>query len=358
MTVWRPTYATREDVKQAMDIKFTAYMDTRVDRAIQDGAERVEGKLHRVFYNELSTRYFDWPNFQSAYPWRIWLDQNELADVDGTVPTVTTGGVEQIAIPAENIFWGPWNYAPPYTYLELDRSTSSAFGQGNTPQRDTWIAGLYGYWTQTTPGGALAAAMSDTTSTSITVTNGIGGGVGDNIMIDTERLLVTAKQMASTGQTQQSGLDSALNNDVALGVSDGTAYSYGETLLLDSERLLVVDIAGDILTVIRAWDGSTIAAHSGATIYGLRQWTVTRGAFGSTAATHADSAPITVNVAPGLIKDYNLAEAVVQLKREGGAFALSQGSGAGKQTGIGDNLADLRAEALTTYGRTARKRVV
>lgn len=355
MAVTRPTYVTREEAKVAADIAWTARSDLKVDRVIQDASQRVEGELHRVFYNTQRTRYFDWPNFQYAYPWELWLDQWELADVTTNVPVVTTGGV---VIPASACNFEPVNSGPPFNQLQLRRDMSYGFGVGSTPQRDIAITGTYGYWTQTAPAGSLAAAVTNTTGTSIAVTNGAAAGVGDNILIDSERLLLTDKRMVTTGQTQVTGLATAKNNDVTLGVPDGTQFSVYETLLLDSERVLVTDIAGNNLTVVRAWDGTVLAEHTGATIYALRQWTVTRGAQGSTAATHTNSTAINLAVVPSLVKDYALAEAVIQLKNESGAFAVSQGTGTAKQTGVGANVTDLRDRAYTAFGRKARQRAV
>lgn len=355
MAVATVAYATREAVKGALDVKTTARSDTQVDDAIAAATDSVEGFLHRVFYPQTVTRYFDWPNFQGTYPWKNYLDAAELADVTVTVPVVTSGGN---VIPAANLLWGPWNYAPPFTRLEIKRSTSSAFGQGPTPQRDIAITGTFGYWIKTAPGGALAAAMTDTTGTAATVTNSAAVGVGDQILIDSERMLVADKAMVSTGQTQQSGLATAAVNDVALGVTDGTKYFGGELLLLDSERLLVVDVAGNTLTVKRGWDGSVPAAHTGAAIYAQRLLTVTRGDFGTTAATHLNAAPVSRNLVPGLVRQLTLAEAVVAVTLGPAAYATTQGSGAGKQSNVGAGVPDVRDRCYTRFGRKARFRVV
>lgn len=355
MAVTRPTYVTREEVRAAPDVAWSARADLRIDRAIQDASQRVEGQLHRVFYCTQATRYYDWPNFQYAYPWEYWLDQWELADATVNVPVVTSGGV---VIPASACNFEPVNSGPPFTSLQLRRDMPYSFGNGPTPQRDVAITGTYGYWTQTTPAGQLAGAVTDTTGTSITVTDSASAGVGDNVLLGAERLLLTDKRMVTTGQTQLTGLATAKDNDVTLGVADGTQFSPYETLLLDSERLFVADIAGNSLTVKRAWDGTVLAAHTSATIYAPRQWTVTRGAQGSTAATHTNGAGINLAVVPSLVKDYALAEALVQLKNEPGAFASSQGSGPSKQGGIGGNLPDLRDQAYTAFGRKARQRAV
>ncbi len=359
MAVTQVAYATREQVKATLDAKTTARSDPQVDAAIMAATDSVEGFLHRVFYPQTATRSFDWPNFQGTYPWKIYLDQAELADVTATVPVVTTGGNSPKTIPAANLKWGPWNYAPPYTRLEIDRSTSSAFGTGSTPQQDVRITGTFGYWIKTTPGGALAVALTDTTGTSATVTNSAAVGVGDQILIDSERMLVADKTLVSTGQTQQgAGAGTASAADVALGVTDGTKFFPNEVLLLDSERMLAVDVTGNTVTVKRAWDGSVLATHSGATIYAQRLLTVTRGDFGSTAATHLIAAPISRNLVPGLVNQLTLAESLVAVTLGPGAYATSLGSGAGKQSNIGAGVPDVRDRCYQRFGRTARQRVV
>lgn len=345
---------------RATDIKFTARMIDAVDRAIESSSESIDSLCHRRFYNIDATMKWDWPNFQRAYPWRLWFDEREIADVTVNVPVVTTGG---IVIPANQIKWGPWNYSPPYTFLELDRSTNAAFGYGSTPQQDISIAASFGYWLKYTPGGTLAAAITDTTSTTITVTNSNVPGVGDVIAIDSERMLVTDRNMITTGQTQQgSGCSTANNADDILAVTDGTKYSLSETLLLDNERMFIVDIAGNNLIVNRAWDGTTLSTHTGATIYAGRQLVVTRGDFGTTASTHFNSSVVNVSLAPPQVRDLSLAEATVQTLEETGGYTGSHGAGPGMVKNIGTSLASelgiSRDKVQSRFGRKARHRVV
>lgn len=356
MTITRPVYCTREEVKTAGDIKSTARNDEQVDIALESSADSVEGLLHRVFYPTIDTRSVDWPNFQYTYPWKIYLDAAELADITTVVPVVTSGGN---VIPAGDILWGNPRYAPPYTYLELNRATSATFGQGDTPQRDVAITGAFGGWAKTTPAGALATPVSDTTGTTVTVTNGAALGVGDNALIGTERMLVVERANITTTQTQQgSGCSTASAADVGLAVTDGSKFFLNEVLQLDSERMKVVDVTGNTLTVKRAWDGTVLAPHSGATIYASRLLTVLRGALGTTAATHANSTTINRATYPGIVKALSLAEAVVEARQKVGAYAGSQGTGDSKQSNIGKGLDDLRARAIQAFGRTGRSRAV
>src|SRR3546814_20587325 len=86
-------------------------------------------------------------------------------------------------------------------------------------------------------------------------------------------------------------------------VTDGTLFFVGELILIDSERMRIVDITGNNLTVVRAYDGSTLAAPSlGADVYVYRSLTVERGALGTTAATHLDAASVTVWAVPASVK--------------------------------------------------------
>lgn len=356
MGVW---YTTREDVKSALDMKETARNNVQVDRCIEaasraiDGEQQIGGLLKRRFYPLIATRYWDFPSFQYAYPWRVWFDQWELA----AIPTsVTSGGVP---IPLSACNFEPANSGPPYTYLELRRDQSYSFGAGSTPQRNIAITGAWGYWTATTPAGALAAAITDTTGTAVQVTDSSLVGVGDAIKADSEFMLVTGRTWVSTGQTQQgSGCSTASAADVTLGVTDGTKYAIGETLLLDSERMLVVDIAGNNATVKRAWDGSVLAVHTGATIYAPRQLTVTRGDLGTTAATHANAAVVVKNRVPGPVKELCLAYACSYLTSESSGWARQWGEGQGSAANLGRSIAQLENDAVTAYGRKARVRVI
>lgn len=352
MAVTTPCYCSREQVARSTDLKSTARMDWQIDRAIQSAARNIEGHLHRTFYPQDATRYFDWPSFQYAYPWRVWLDQWDLA---ATPTSVTTGGVE---IPLDAINFEPVNSGPPFTYMELKRNLSYSFGVGPTPQRDVAITGTWGYSTDTDPAGELAAAVSSTTDGTVTVSDGSLVGVGDLLIADTERMLVYARAATATGQTI-SGDVTASNADDTLTVQDGTTLHVDEVLLLDSERMLVVDVTGDRLIVRRAWDGTILAAHtSGASLYAYRALSVRRGQLGTTAATHDDAALLAIHRVPSLINDLAVAEASQRVWQETGGYSEPQGEGGGAVHALGAALPDLWDEAETTYGRKNRSRVI
>lgn len=359
MAVTRACYCTREMAQRALDVRETARAAGQIDRAIEAaadaidggalGATRGSGLLKRRFFPELETRYFDWPNSQRARSWRLWLDQHELI----SVTTLTAGGT---TIAASDYFLYPSD-GPPYNRLEIDLDSSAAFASGDTHQRAIAITGVWGYTTDTASAGTLAEAL-DASETAVDVSDSSLIGVGDLIQVDSERMLVTNKTMLDTGQNIGGNL-TASNSDVTVAVSDGTGYAVDEVILVDSERMLIVDIAGNNLTVKRAWDGSVLAAHtSGADIYALRTLTVVRGAYGTTAATHDSGAAISRHEVPSLVRDLSLGLALVQLLGEQAGYARTAGSGEGQREVTGRGLAALRRDCYAAYGRKARIRGV
>lgn len=342
-------YCTREDVKAATDIKESARNNAQIDRAIDAASRAVEGLTHRKFYPENDTRYFDWPNYQYASSWRLWLDANEVIEVT----SLTSGG--EVVSPSD-YFLEPNTYGPPYTSIEIDLSSSASFNSGSTRQRSIAVTGLFGYREDLSNATTLAASASNS-ATSLSVASSTSVGVGSILKIEDEYLIVTQKLMADSGQNLQTPL-TAVNNDTLVSVSDGSLFAPGDAILLDSERMLVVDVAGNSLTVKRAWDGTVLASHTGSDVYA--QWTlrVERGALGSAAATHADDSVVQEFEVPGLIKTLTVAEALNSMLQESGGYARSTGTESNEATYVGRGIEAIRNQVRATYGRKARIRGV
>lgn len=343
MGIW---YTTRESVKRALDSAETARNNWQVDQAIDSASRSVEGLTRRKFRPVLATRFFDWPDLQRGRPWRLWLNGAEVISVSA----LTAGGV---AIPTGNLFLEPANYGPPYNTIEINIGTSSAFTLNTTHQRAIAVTGLFGYTNDEAAAGTLAAAITTVGQATIDVSDSGSVGVGDVIRVDSERLVVTGKQMVSTGLTLQTPL-SASSADLTVVVTNGAAYSVDEVILLEAERMLIVDVAGNNLIVKRAWDGSVLATHTGSTIYAARRLTVTRGALGTTAATHANAAPVARHELPGLVRQLALAEALNDLLQGQGGYARVQRADAAQQDGFGDGLSDIRSRCRAAHGLKAR----
>lgn len=349
--VW---YATREDVKDALDYKETARADTRVDHALETASRiGVEGLTHRPMYPQQDVRYFDWPA-QYARPWRLWLESNELISV---TELYSNGAV----IPPENYFLrrADGRNGPPYTLIELNLDTSAAFG-GSTQQRAIRITGLWGHRDDQAPAGTAVGSL-DTANTSLIVSDGAVIGVGSLLSTAAgERLEVTARRMTDTGQPLTGAL-TAQTSGTAVPVDDGATFTEGEMLLVDAERMQIIDIAGNTLVVKRAWDGSVLTAHEpGAPVYAARRLTVTRGVLGTTAAPVADGGELTVWQPPGGIRSLAIAEASNTLLLEQSGYARNVRSGVtggvskAASTVATAGLDTLRQQVVVRYGRQGR----
>lgn len=349
MGIW---YATREDVMRAMDSKETARNAAQIDRCLEAASRSIDALCHRRFYPEVATRSFDWPNGQYAPPWRLWLDANELISVSA----VSSGGT---TISPADVLLEPNEYGPPYNRLELNISSSAAFGGGATHQRDITITGEWAGCRIDELGVAdLDGSITDST-TALDVTAAPLIGVGSLLRVGSERMTVTAKSMRSTFVTTAAGLIAKASDDVLTGVSSG--FAVGETILIDGERMLIVDQSPTSLIVKRGWDGSTLAAHTlGATIFAPRTVTVTRGVLGSTAASHSSGDDVLQWIPPGPVQALCVAEVLnlLGLEQAGYSVALRSGEAGNERSRDFRGIAGLRAQVYDSYGRKARLRGV
>jgi len=380
MAISRPCYANRYDVQRAPDFKNGLVDNQRVDRALASVADRIEGQLHRVFYPRDTTYRFDWPNYQYAYPWRLWLDQWDLqvcTDVESPQGTV---------LPLNAFYGYPLNRKPgfPLRQIQINRASSTFWGPGATPQASIWITGTWGFTVDNDPAGTLAANVSSAAATSITVSDGSQAGPGDVVILNPgqsaapfpttpdslslggtgaltgERVIVQDSSAAAVSLTiSGAGCTTASEADNQLTTTGAGTLNVGETLIIDSERMLVTQIVSGVATVVRGWDGSVLATHStGATINALRTWTVLRGQLGTTAATYTAGQSIARHRPPQLIRDLSIAEAVNQVLQETSGYARTVGSPDMAAPAPGVALADLWDEAMTTFGRKARSRAI
>lgn len=354
MAVTEPCYCTREDVKLAPDFAETARGNSRIDRAIQSVSRIIERELHRFFYPIDTTYYWDWPNFQYAAPWRLWVDQWDIVALTGIEsPPGTSISIADVLLYPPNRLPG-W----PYTRVELNRSTTAAWGPGATPQQSIALTGTFGFTADTDSAGTLAAAVLDT-DTAITVSDGSQMGVGDIVIAGTERMIVSERAAVTTGLTQSgSGCSTASVADVALATTGTGTVCIGEVILLDSERMLVEDVTAGVVTVKRAWDGTVLATHTGATVYAYRQLTVLRGQLGTAAAGYSSGTALSRHRVPGPVRDLAIAEAVNRVLQEVSGYARTVGEADALRPAPGMALTELWDEVTSAYGRRARSRGV
>ncbi len=350
MAITRPTYATREQVKRAPDFKATARADGEIDDALVAAAELVETNCNdRVFYPTTGTRVFDYPQPYGRY-FRLWLLPDEVISVTAVVSAGRT-------IAPSNYYLEPANLGPPYGWIELNLGSPSAvFDVANTPQHAVEVTGDFGYRCDTTPAGALAAPVNASDAT-FTVTDGSLVGVGDLLLAESERVLVTDRDYVDTGTTLTADL-TASTADVGLAIATPADVHVGEQLLVDNEVMAVAAIGASTVTVRRAWDGSVLASHStGAAVWANRRLIVQRAATGTAAAPHA-TVDVTAYRPPGPVQQLVIAEALVMVEQGRGAWAARTGTGDLKAAGPGVGIDGLRTYVYANYIRNRMPGVV
>ncbi|NUS79154.1 MAG: hypothetical protein HOV70_23550 [Streptomyces sp.] len=349
-----PVYATREDVQRALDVPPSAASARQIDRALQSASRDVDGLCHRSFYPWHGERRFDWPGPQYRPSQRLWLDKQSLI----SLASIVSGGLT--VAPADVVLYP--QAGPPYDRIETSLGSSATWGGGPTSQQTIAVTGLWGYTVDEATDGSLAAPVASASASTLTVdaATSAAAGVGSVLRVDAERVLVTGRSMADTGQALAADLG-AQKKDGVVAVADGEAFAVDETLLIGGERVRITDIAGDTLVVERAVDGSTLAAHTaGAVLYAPRALTVTRGALGTSAATHADGALVYRWEPPGLVKDLTIANALNRVLQEQAGYArTSKTSSGSKSTSVEVlSLDSLRSQVYDAHGRKARHRGV
>lgn len=351
---FRVWYATREQVMRAADIKAAAYQNSEIDRALDSASLAVDNLCHRGdathsgFAPWTGTRLFDWPDSpNNSGSYRFWLNQHALLSQSA----ITSGGVDITA----NVYLEPSASGPPYSHLDINRSSSSVLGLGSTSgQRSLSVTGVWGYTlaertsTAWTLNGTVNAAVTTMVFT-------FSPGVGRVLRIDSERVIVTEKTWVTSAQTGSLASSQAA---VTLAVADGTQFNVGEQLLLDAERVLIVDISGNNLIVKRAIEGTVLAAHATATIFWLRSCTVDRGALGTTAASHTTGAAIGIWQPPALVNQLTIAYVQDQRAQENSSYARTIGNSDGETNYSGRGISDLEKRVRFAHGRNARTRAV
>lgn len=345
--VW---YATQEMIEAELPAANSTMLAALIRRKLGSSSQSVERLTKRRFYPWTGTKSFPWPNDQYAPSWKVYFDQ---PDQLVSLTSVTAGGT---AVDTADLYAEPTNTGPPYSRIEINRGSSASWRSGTTPQRSLAFVGIWGNDYTTTSTGAVAEDV-DASETAIDV-NGIASaalGVGSLLICESERMIVTDRAMLTTGQTLASANLTAVESDRTVNVASSAGFAVGETILLDSERMLITDIAGNALTVTRAYAGTTLAAHTiGATIYAPRTLTVTRGALGTTAATHSTSTALSRFVYPPLVEQLTIAETVNEVLQGAAGWGRTTGGEQSREMRIA-GLQDLRKRVLEAHGRRARK---
>lgn len=343
---------TREAVKAALDIRSTARSDSQVDDAIDAGSDAVLTLTNRQFRPSIATKLYPWPDNQYAPSWTLYLDQQPDWLIELT--QLVSGGSP---IGASGYYLEPNHLGPPYSRIEINLGSSSAFiAASSTYQRSISILGKWGFRLDYSTAGATAEALDGTeTGLDVDTTASAAIGVGDLLLIGDEWLWVTGRSSLDTTVDIAGNLTAQSTND-SVPVASGAAFTVGEVITVGTERMLIVDILGNNLAVKRGYDGSTMAAHtSGDGIFAPRTLTVERAAQGSSAASHSSATTIYRHRCPALVESLALAEALDTLLQRKTGYARTVGSGDAETEATGRGIAQLRRQVKDQYGRKARK---
>lgn len=346
-------YTTRERFMRAADVKAVAYATTEIDATIEAASRDVDRLCRRGDDTRpglapwTGSLTFDWPVRGNDGSFRFWLNAHKLI----SKTTVVSGGT---TITDDVLLWPP-EFGPPYHALDIDRSTDSVLAEGEgTGQRSLVVTGLWGHTNvERTLSTWTIGSSPNSSTTSITINAPIG--VGNIVRIDSERVIITERAFTTSGQT---GTLTSSVSAQSLAVSDGTAFFAGETLLIESERVLVQDISGNTLIVKRAVDGTTLAAHTGATIMYARACTVERGALGTTAASHTSGTQIHVWQPPPLAEQLTIAYALDAREQERAAYARTIGTAENQRAAGRGGIKSLEARVEEAFGRPVRMAAV
>ena len=337
-------YVTRERVQYTLDQADAVRNNARVDECIQAASRDLEGDVcHRRFYPTLATRY---PDYRWVSGGTLWLNHIDY-EILSVISLVVDG---ETWVQGTDFYLDCQQPGGGFTAIRLYSSSNVAW---SSLRRGIALTGQYGGSNATAAAGDLVGAVTSS-ATSLTVTDASLVGVGDLVLIDSERVLVTEKTMTSSTATV-SGTVASSNAATTVAVSDGTKIHAGEQILIGSERMFVESVTGNNLTVKRATHASVLASHSALdVVYVPRVCTVVRGMAGTTAASHSDGADLTRNAPPSMASEASLAMALTYLEQGSAAYARTVGTGDAERAASGAGLKDVLTRVDKAYGRHAR----
>ena len=184
------TYATLAEYKEfAIARGQSASTDTGddvvIDQLLEQASRYIDSKCSRWFYPRIEVRYYSVPGVSE-----LSLDADLLEVIE-----LLNGEDTEIAAAAYNLL--PRNYSPKYA-IELTDITSVVWESDSSGGTEFVIdlTGVFGFHDRYADGfttaGTLGAAMSDTTTASLTMTAGHSVAVGEILRVDNELFIPSA----------------------------------------------------------------------------------------------------------------------------------------------------------------------
>ena len=345
-------YVGRETLKRAAHLGggvLSAERDKEIDRIIETYSRRFDRATRRFYIPIIQTRLYRWPSDLHRGGTTLWLDQDLISittlksEAQNSSPTT---------IAADDYFLEPNNTGPPFNRIEIDLSSSAAFQSGDTPQRSISVLGSWGYSGMTRSVGTVSSGLSSVaTDTTMVCSDASLIDVGDTLLIDTEQIFVADRVNAANGSELLNDANvTALMSNVSITVDTGSNFNAGEVILVDSERMLITSITGNVLTVVRTWEGTVLAAHADdAAVHVFRSLTIERGVNGTTAATHTDATAISKYEPPFDVTQLVMAECLNAYQQGQSAWGGTAGGGEAARELDGIALSDLRKRVIGDF---------
>jgi hypothetical protein len=269
-----------------------ATFDATIDRLIATWSAAIEEATNTRFVPVTETRRYDIADTGGRV---LYLDAQLLS-----VTTLTDDDGARTWTEGTHFELEP-RHAGRFTRVEALADGPYRWSSAGLGENAISIAGDWGYSADLTPAGTITEAISSATATTIKVSNGALVGVGDTLRIGAERMFVSGRSDLDLA-VNTSGAFAAQRTATTLALSGAptVALNVGEILRIGSElmRITAINTTSNV-EVERAWDGSTLGSHANdADVYVQRQFTVTRGEGGTTAATHLINVAVSRYVPP------------------------------------------------------------
>lgn len=319
----------------------------RVFDAIDFVSRDIEGATDRLFIPRIETRKYDWPQDNRAPSWELELDADllELLSV-----TTQNNNLVPVQIDLADIYLGPLNSSGYYSTVHINLSHDARFTAGSSFQRAIHVQGRWAYSDSRKPAGILAVALG-LNDTQVVCSDASKIDVGHTLIVDDEYLFVTERYFLSTTATLADGVVDRKSGN-AVNVSNGSLIHQGEIILVDAEKMLVESVAGNVLGVVRAYDGTTLDDHDPwAPIFAARLLDVEREVNGTDAATHLINAPLKVFEPHGGAAGLALAESIVYLLNNEAGWIRKMGGGDSETQAYLSDFEKMRKRVIESYQR-------
>lgn len=338
-------YTTRERVKRSAGIVGDSLND-QIDDLIETKSREVDDLCARWFLPRTRTVSLDLtPHYVRGRSVELPADLLAVSSVKdrGGDRTLAEGTDFRLAGNGDDPAW-------PYQVLEMLRSSSKSWESAAASVDDAIeVVGDWGFSADTEAVGALTADPG-AGGTTLALTRGDRVGVGDTLLVESERIFIEDRGDADLA-VNLSGALTADETDTNLGLSGAPANAVrvGEVLRIGAERLRVLAVNSTTsFEVERAYDGTILAAHDNdADIFIERSFTVVRGVNGTTAAAHDSATSVSRYAVAQRIARLTLALVVIEFHQEKSGFARTL------QRGDTDSESEFNA----TYVNRERKRV-